>query len=312
MQLNSMDGSPEPSGATCGLMKMSDGINVRWARWAPTDNGVKGTVTLVQGRAEFIEKYYEVISDLRSRGFYVFAFDLRGQGGSQRLLGNVHKGHVSSFQRYVDDLHEILDRAVLSDLPGPHYLLAHSTGAAIVMTAHRRLRTQIDRAVLSSPLVELNMHAAALKTARILAGGLVAVGLGGSFVPFGKPWSALPFDNNPLTSDAVRFARTQHWLEMFPELSIGSPTIGWFWTVSRALKRLQKPEFGLAYSVPSLVITAGSDAVVSSRASEAVCRYAPMMGHININGANHEILMERDAYRAQFWAAFDAFVPGRA
>jgi lysophospholipase len=29
-----------------------------------------------------------------------------------------------------------------------------------------------------------------------------------------------------------------------------------------------------------------------------------------IPGARHEILMERDAIRAQFWAAFDAFIPG--
>jgi lysophospholipase len=29
-----------------------------------------------------------------------------------------------------------------------------------------------------------------------------------------------------------------------------------------------------------------------------------------IPGAQHELLMEQDGYRQQFWAAFDAFVPG--
>ena len=29
-----------------------------------------------------------------------------------------------------------------------------------------------------------------------------------------------------------------------------------------------------------------------------------------IEGARHEILQEQDGYRAQFWAAFDAFMPG--
>jgi len=29
-----------------------------------------------------------------------------------------------------------------------------------------------------------------------------------------------------------------------------------------------------------------------------------------ISGARHELMMERDAFREQFWAAFDAFVPG--
>jgi alpha-beta hydrolase superfamily lysophospholipase len=27
-------------------------------------------------------------------------------------------------------------------------------------------------------------------------------------------------------------------------------------------------------------------------------------------GAKHELLMEQDRFRSQFWAAFDAFVPG--
>jgi lysophospholipase len=31
-----------------------------------------------------------------------------------------------------------------------------------------------------------------------------------------------------------------------------------------------------------------------------------------IEGAKHEILIERDMFRRQFWAAFDQFVPGSA
>ncbi len=32
--------------------------------------------------------------------------------------------------------------------------------------------------------------------------------------------------------------------------------------------------------------------------------------HLILPGARHEILQEQDQMRAQFWAAFDAFVPG--
>ena len=31
---------------------------------------------------------------------------------------------------------------------------------------------------------------------------------------------------------------------------------------------------------------------------------------IVIDGAEHEILMERDSLRDQFWVAFDKFIPG--
>jgi lysophospholipase len=32
--------------------------------------------------------------------------------------------------------------------------------------------------------------------------------------------------------------------------------------------------------------------------------------HLILAGSKHEILQEQDHYRSQFWAAFDAFVPG--
>ena len=48
-------------------------------------------------------------------------------------------------------------------------------------------------------------------------------------------------------------------------------------------------------------------------AGEAVERFAARLqtGHlIVLPGARHEILTECDAVRADFWAAFDAFMPG--
>ena len=33
--------------------------------------------------------------------------------------------------------------------------------------------------------------------------------------------------------------------------------------------------------------------------------------HLRIPGARHEILMERNDFRDQFWVAFDAFIQGR-
>jgi lysophospholipase len=34
------------------------------------------------------------------------------------------------------------------------------------------------------------------------------------------------------------------------------------------------------------------------------------VAHLVIPRARHQLLMEQDRYREQFWAAFDAFVPG--
>jgi lysophospholipase len=50
--------------------------------------------------------------------------------------------------------------------------------------------------------------------------------------------------------------------------------------------------------------------VVSTAAIEDVAVRLRAGSHLIIAGARHELMMEQDRYRAQFWAAFDAFVPG--
>src|SRR5213595_2672288 len=79
MTLISISANPVPQGAVSGTLKTRDGISLRFARWAPPP-GRKGTVCLFSGRAEFIEKYFETVRDLRSRGFAVAVLDWPGEG----------------------------------------------------------------------------------------------------------------------------------------------------------------------------------------------------------------------------------------
>ena len=77
--------NPIPKGAVVDTVTTDDGVELRYARWAPNRSPVRGTVVILHGRTEFIEKYFETINDLRRRGFAVATFNLRGQGGSTRL-----------------------------------------------------------------------------------------------------------------------------------------------------------------------------------------------------------------------------------
>ena len=93
MKLVSIPANPVPEGATVGTVKTSDGVLLRFARFEPPP-GRKGTLCVFPGRAEFIEKYFEVVRDARARGFAVAILDWRGQGLSDRALPNARKGHV--------------------------------------------------------------------------------------------------------------------------------------------------------------------------------------------------------------------------
>ena len=98
--------------------------------------GRKGTVCLFQGRAEFIEKYFETVRDLRARGFAVATFDWRGQGLSERALADRRKGHVARLLRIRPSTsRRSCSEVVLPDCPPPIFALGHSMGGAVLMRA---------------------------------------------------------------------------------------------------------------------------------------------------------------------------------
>ncbi len=137
LTLRSTPDNPVPPGGALKTVRTEDGVELRAAHWRPTTRLVKGTVCLLQGRAEFIEKYYETIGDLRGRGFAVVAFDWRGQGESQRQVDDPHRGHVARFDDYRRDL-KAIEAAILDPLmPHPHLCLAHFHGGR--RGAHRSL-----------------------------------------------------------------------------------------------------------------------------------------------------------------------------
>src|SRR3974377_1011187 len=96
--------NPVPSGAVAGTFVARDGLEIRYARWDTTAARRRGTICLFQGRTEFIERYFETITDLRRLCFALATMDWRGQGGSSRLLKNPAKGHAESFAQHDGDI----------------------------------------------------------------------------------------------------------------------------------------------------------------------------------------------------------------
>ncbi|RIA56682.1 alpha/beta hydrolase [Dichotomicrobium thermohalophilum] len=304
--------NPVPGGGTAGHFLASDGARIRFAWWGPTGLNKLGTVCILMGRAEFIEKYFEVISDLRRRGFAVAIMDHRGQGGSSRPLANPRKGHVDDFAQYDADLEQFMAEIVLPDCPAPYYALAHSMGANILLRATRSRMCWFDRIILTAPLIALEPNHTRVPRPPRVAEVLTLCGMGTMHVPGGNgiALDERPFEGNPLTSDAQRYARTQEVLRTAPELALGSPTIGWYHAAWQSMSLLNSDPFPRSVKVPALIVASGNDPIVSLRAIEGFTSRLRMGAHVLIPGARHEVLQERNGLRDQFWAAFDAYIPG--
>jgi lysophospholipase len=312
MKLLSIPANPVPDNFVAGSVKTPDGVALRFARWQPPA-GRRGTVCILQGRGEWIEKYFETVRDLRARGFAVAALDWRGQGLSERALGDRHKGYVQDFAEYDSDLETFMREVVLPDCPPPLYAIGHSTGATMLIRAAYRGRRWFDRMVLIAPLIALGPRNATTG-ATVMVRALRVMGFGSMFVPGGDPgvMEARPFLGNILTSDPVRYARNAAMLEAEPALGIGRPTVAWCDAAFRAMRSIRERSYPARIRQPMLIVAAGLDAVVSNPAIEDFATLLRSGSHLVVVGAQHELLMEQDRYRSQFWAAFDAFVPGTA
>ena len=77
-----------------------------------------------------------------------------------------------------------------------------------------------------------------------------------------------------------------------------------------AMVAFRAPDYPSRIAQPVLMLAAGGDIIVSAAAIEAFAARLPAGSYRLIAAARHEILQEQDGYRAQFWQAFDAFVPG--
>jgi lysophospholipase len=305
--------NPVPADSEVVPLVTADGIRLRAARFAASPRSrPAGTVCLFQGRAEQIEKYFAVIERLQRRGFCVATLDWRGQGGSQRLASNPMKGHVPDFLHYERDIDAFRRLLALPDCPPPFFGLGHSLGGHVLLRAAPRLRPWLQRIVLAAPFLDFGAVPFSRAAIRRMSGTLRWTGFGRAYLPPSLRRYAVVggFEANPLTSDPERFSIMASIGKARPDLTIGAPTVGWTNAAARSIDAIEDGRFAETVQTPVLIVNAGADRVVSVQAVERMAQRLRGAAYVLVPGARHELMMERDVYAAQFWAAFDAYVPG--
>ncbi len=306
-QLIETDQNPIPGNHVVGLFDGCGGKRLRYAIFKSDIPVARGTVVLLQGRNECIEKYYETIRHFTARGLWVATFDWRGQGLSDRLLKNPRRGHLRRFADLERDLAIFLETIVLPETRLPFCMVAHSMGALVALAAAPLLANRIERMVLLGPFVELSNQPLSKWTIRLLTRLTRLMGLG--WVGTGRDRFPSPFEGNAVTSDPTRYNRNIDLYLAHPELRLGPPSARWVNEMLVAMNRVTRFEHLDQIKVPTLLIGGGNDRIVAPQAIENLGNRFRAGRAIIIDGARHELMQEADRYRMSALAAIDAFIP---
>lgn len=287
-----------------------DGVRLRAAVWNAAEGyALRGVCIVLQGQTEFLEKYCEVVDELRLRGFKVAAFDWRGQGGSERALADTRIAHVEDFAQYDEDLRAFLDQIVRPLTDQPVLALAHSMGAHILLRTLHDNPPNIVGAVLTAPMLRVSTRGQPEWLVPIITKLMMLFGKKDNYVLGMEARDPLKmtFKDQLVTSDRIRFDRTQSILAANPDIRLSGPSWSWLTAAFASMARVMAPGFAEAIRTPILVYGAGKDRIVQTAAVREFAHRLPNGTYVEFEVAEHEILMENDIVRTKFWKAFDEF-----
>ena len=286
-----------PDGGEAVWLRAADGVRLRAAHWP---GGPRGTVVLLPGRTEYIEKYGRAAADLRARGWGTVTLDWRGQGLADRLLSDTMTGHVGQFLDYQRDLQAVLDWVAARGLPGPLVLMAHSMGGAI------GLRTLLGphpfaAAVFSAPMWGIRIPVWHRPAAAVVSRLARPLRMQHRYAPTTSNRSyvaSVPFEGNLLTGDREMWDWMRAQVQGVAEFALGGPSIGWLRTAldeCAALARLPAPR------LPADVALGTLERIVEPGPIRHRLATWPGAQLDLMPGVRHEVMMEGAPIRRRFF-----------
>lgn len=293
-------------------LETADGLRLRLRDWPCAAS--RGTVVIVHGLGEHIGRYLHVALQLNAWGWNVVGYDQRGHGASEGP-----RGQLASGADLLLDLSRVLDAARAAH-PGPVVLLGHSMGglvaARFVAEGVGRVAQppssagvpaaaadaaaggrapwyrEVDALVLSSPALDTGMRAGQKLRLAVLGPLAPNLAVGNGLEPAWISRDAAvvaAYVADPLVHDRVapRLAR--------------SIVDGGAYVLARAPR----------WTVPTLLLYAGSDRCVAPAGSAAFAAAAPegVVSAHEFKPLFHEIFNEPE--QAEVFAVLHAWLAAR-
>lgn len=299
----------EPEGGYFDFFSSFDRARIRYGYW-PIENP-KGTVVILGGRTEFIEKFFEDMHLWQARGYSVAAMDWRGQGMSKREHKDYERHYILDFDDHIKDLKKFFDHFLTPEVGQmPIILMAHSAGSHCVLRFLHDHGDLVDKAITVSPMIKIDNGPVPDPIMVLLPKFMIMIGQGFRYAPGHTGFKEGRWGwRRKLTHDDERFEDEDYFIHNKDRrLAVGGVTYRWFIEAMKSCDLLNSAGYGEAIDTPVLMFQAGSELIVDNAAMTKFAARVPAVKLVEIEGSMHEILKETDEMRAHVWSEIDQFM----
>lgn len=295
-----------PQGWTWHRFANQEGAHLRYGS-SQTSQSVHGTIVILPGFQAPIEEFFETAHDYLARGFDVWSLDMRGQGGSDRWLGNPQKAYSGGTERDERDLVQFIATFVRPKARGPVFIVAQSLGGHVALRALHDHPGLADALVLSSPAIAFNAASLSQRlppwVLRLAADWAVNLGFGSAYAIHASDWEFFADAGGAtdrVKDDRARALAGQAWLLKNPALREGGMTWAFMNERFRSSALVLSPGWMRSVAVPVLIGTARDDAMTDVASIAASCRAMQHCELLSFPRAKHALFGDTDSVRTPF------------
>ncbi len=267
------------------------------------DGDFHSVLVIFHGFCEFCAKYDEFTYYALQQGYAVCRFDHRGHGFSARddeVKTNPSKVHIKNFNTYVLDAHKVIETIVTPLANGKNlFLFAHSMGGAIGALYLMYHPGVFTRAILNSPMFQVNTKGLPLWLASISAKLLCSIKGKTVFAPSQRafPYDDLIFNHIKHASTSVERHSYFYKIRYTDErLQTWGGTMLWLSQCFWAMGMCKKGNLLKKITTPILLLQAEYDATVFPKGQNRFVKRLSNAELFVVKKGNHEVFIGKNQF----------------
>ncbi|MCZ2204196.1 serine aminopeptidase domain-containing protein [Bartonella sp. A05] len=284
-----------------GYLKTDINREIRFVITHSATEKAKGTVVILESYANAIEEYFSSMNEISQRSFYTTTFDWFGRDGSQPNKQKQSRHNYFDINSDINDLDVFINKIIYPNCPPPYYMLTYGMGGLIALSGLSIINHKFKKMLCVSPLfapLGNKTNSFQHKLIQLLSD----IGLGKLAIKGEKKLKQAKQKDTQLGQS--------NEIPLPLSLPIKPPTVRWMASTLNAIDAMKKNILNGHLQIPTLFILANQNNIANNIEARKLCLFTHLAESITIIGAELNTIMHEEYYQKQFWAAFDAFIPG--